>query len=66
MIKVCQCGKEYEAGEGLILIPVCPDCAPAWDAKIEALEKQAKEVEPDENAKLDALGIRPRHYSCTF
>lgn len=48
-----------------MLIPVCPDCAKEWDAEIEAREK--KEVEPvDENAKLEELGIRPRHYNCTF
>jgi chromosomal replication initiation ATPase DnaA len=65
MIKTCRCGKEYEAGEGMFPIPVCPDCAKEWDAEIEAKEV-AEIVSVDENAKLEALGIRPRHYACTF
>ena len=65
MIKTCRCGKEYEAGEGMFLIPVCPDCAKEWDAEIDAMEASPVEL-VDENAKLEALGIRPRHYNCTF
>ena len=65
MIKNCRCGKEYEAGEGMFPVPVCPDCAKEWDAEIEAKEK--KEIElVDENIMLENLGIRPRHYKCTF
>lgn len=65
MIKKCRCGNEYEAGIGMILLPVCPDCAAAWDAEIDA--KIPKEEAPvDDDLGLDKLGIRPRHYSCTF
>ena len=65
MIKVCRCGKEYEAGSGYFFLPVCPLCADEWDAEIEAMQK--REVESvDENITLENLGIRARHYSCTL
>lgn len=67
MIKQCKCGKEYEAGEGMFLLPVCPDCAREWDATIDKLEAERRtEFPEDEGARLSALGIRPRHYLCTF
>ena len=48
-----------------MLIPVCPGCAKEWDAEIES--REIKEVEVvDDDARLEALGIRPRHYKCTF
>jgi DNA replication protein DnaC len=67
MKKMCRCGKEYEAGEGIFTIPVCPDCASEWDNEIEArLPKRMSQTELDENVLLESLGIRPRHYGCTF
>jgi DNA replication protein DnaC len=65
MNKTCRCGKSYDAGVGPLLLPVCPDCSDAWDAEIDSrIPKETKVI--DEEASLDALGIRPRHYSCTF
>lgn len=66
MTKNCRCGKEYDAGIGLITIPVCPDCAAKWDDEIDAKFQTTAEPEEPESDKLDALGIRPRHYGCTF
>lgn len=67
MIKTCDCGKQYDAGFDIAPIPVCPACAEAWDKKIEEQEKLVYSEEAvDENAALDKLGIRPRHYHCTF
>jgi DNA replication protein DnaC len=65
MTKTCRCGKEYDAGTVAPFFPVCPDCAKEWDAEIDA--KFHETADPiDENAALDAMGIRPRHYGCTF
>jgi DNA replication protein DnaC len=66
MTKTCRCGNQYEAGEGMFLLPVCPACAKAWDEEIEKKIAVSDEPQEDENTKLDQLGIRPRHYSCTF
>ena len=65
MIKTCRCGKDYEAGEGFYLVPVCPDCEIAWDAEIDAREKVTIET-IDEHERIEKLGIRPRHFDCTF
>lgn len=65
MTKTCRCGQPYDAGNGPLFLPVCPDCAAAWDSEIEArIPKDERAV--DEEASLEALGIRPRHYACTF
>jgi DNA replication protein DnaC len=66
MIKTCRCGKDYEAGNEIAPLPVCPECAKEWDAEIDAQLENDKPEAVGENAKLDALGIRPRHYCCTF
>jgi DNA replication protein DnaC len=48
-----------------MFLPVCQACAEAWDAEVEAkIPKEAVTV--DDDSRLDALGIRPRHYGCTF
>jgi DNA replication protein DnaC len=65
MIKTCRCGKEYETGE-VFPLPVCPKCADQWDAEIEAQYTEKNEAGESEADRLDALGIRPRHYPCTF
>lgn len=70
MTKTCRCGKEYDAGTIALFLPVCPDCAKTWDAEMDAVI-EARYTTPNENGekesdKLDALGIRPRHYGCTF
>jgi len=65
MTKTCRCGQSYDAGEGPLFLPVCPACAEKWDAEIDArLPKEAAKVYDD--TRLDVLGIRPRHYTCTF
>jgi len=65
MTKTCRCGQSYDAGEGPLYLPVCPACAPLWDAEIETrIPKETIAI--DEEAGLEALGIRPRHYACTF
>lgn len=66
MIKTCKCGNKYDAGEGVFLLPVCPDCEKEWDAEIDLKLASEKDRVPDENEILDNLGIRPRHYGCTF
>jgi DNA replication protein DnaC len=66
MIRQCRCGKNYEAGQGPFYFPVCPDCADKWDSEIDA-KLYVKDAEGITEAdRLDALGIRPRHYACTF
>ena len=65
MIKTCRCGKDYEAGEGFYLVPVCPDCAIAWDAEIDSLNERMTNT-VDGNEILEKFGIRPRHFDCTF
>ena len=66
MIKACRCGKEYDAGSDIAPLPVCPECAEKWDAEIDA-KFSAPDIQVlPENDRLDALGIRPRHYKCTF
>jgi DNA replication protein DnaC len=65
LTKLCRCGQSYDAGEGPLYLPVCPACAPLWDAEIDTrIPKETIAV--DEEAGLEALGIRPRHYKCTF
>jgi DNA replication protein DnaC len=66
MTKKCRCGKEYEAGYEIAPLPCCPDCADKWDAEIDAKFKSSVEPEEPESDRLDSLGIRPRHYGCTF
>ena len=65
MTKTCRCGQAYDAGNGPLYLPVCPSCSAEWDAEIDAkIPKETKEI--DEEAGLEKLGIRPRHYPCTF
>jgi DNA replication protein DnaC len=47
---------------------MCPNiCQKCIDLKSSECVSEYKEIETeDDNSKLDALGIRPRHYACTF
>lgn len=50
----------------MLLTPnICPDCLRERNEAIEIIPSQEESTD-DENAKLEALGIRPRHYKCTF
>ena len=66
MIKTCRCGKDYEAGEGFYLVPVCQECFDSWDSEIEEKYKSVKIFGVSLGDKLEPLGIRLRHFDCTF
>jgi DNA replication protein DnaC len=50
----------------MLLTPnICPDCLRERNEAMDTAPIQ-EDKQDDENVKLEALGIRPRHYACTF